>query len=332
MRTSSLLLLVVGVLGCGDDGGGITPIDAPPDAPPDAPLVDAPLVDAPPPPVGHHHYVIDRRLVPTNNSQARDYGLDLNGDQTVDNQLGMVFGTLSSLGIDVQVGTTRAIDTGAMITLVDLGADDLINAATATFALFDGANPMPLPCNGSSDVTCRRHLAGTGTFTAAATPVHPALPGAIVNGTLNAGPGLLAIELVVASSAPVAVTLLGARVRATTIAATGIGTLILAGAVSQTEIDTKVIPAMRDGFMASVTADCSALANPPGCGCATGSAGKSAIDLFDAPPKDCAISVDEVRTNALIQSLLAPDVTINGVMALSLGVSTTAVPAGYVAP
>jgi hypothetical protein len=40
----------------------------------------------------------------------------------------------------------------------------------------------------------------------------------------------------------------------------------------------------------------------------------------------------EVKTNALINSLLAPDVSINGVQALSYGVRATAVGAGFVAP
>src|SRR5574338_440669 len=39
-------------------------------------------------------YVIDRIELPTNNNEARGFGLDLNGDRTVDNQLGMVISTL----------------------------------------------------------------------------------------------------------------------------------------------------------------------------------------------------------------------------------------------
>jgi len=323
--------LAVGILGCGDDGGSVTPIDAPADARPDAPP-DAPLVDAPPAPMGHHHYVIDRMLVPTTNAQARAFGLDLNGDLTVDNQLGMVFATFAAQGLLVQAGFSRAIDQGNSITLVDLAADNLATTATATLALFDGTDAMPVPCFGAADLACRHHLAGTGTFLAAAAPVNPPLAGMITAGTLTAGPGQLSIDLVFDGAMPTAVTLIGARVKATTISPTAIGTLLLAGAVPQTEIDTKVIPAMRDGYMTSVTRDCTALNNPPTCGCAAGTGGKTALDLFDTAPKDCAITLDEVRDNALIQSLLAPDVMINGMMALSIGVSTTAVPAGFVAP
>jgi len=107
---------------------------------------------------------------------------------------------------------------------------------------------------------------------------------------------------------------------------------ILAGAIAQTEVDATVVPTMRDGFSARVAADCTAPSNPPTCGCATSSFGKTYLDLFDAPPKDCAISLAEVRNNSLIQSLLAPDVSIDGTMALSLGVSASAVPAGFLNP
>lgn len=324
MRTL-ISLVVVGVLGCGD--GADTPIDAPPDAPP-----DAPFVDAPPPPVGHRHYVVDRILVPNNNPEARAYGLDLDGNLVVDNQLGMVMATFANMGIDVQVGFARAIDTGASITLVDLTATDLINATGATLALFDGTNPMPLACNGPSDTTCRRHLAGTGTFTASATPVNAPLSGAIVSGTMTAGPGQLAIDFVWPESPTVAVTLIGARIKASAITETGIGTLILAGAIPTTEVETKIFPAMRDGYMAAMTRDCTALSNPPDCGCAPNTSGDTASGLFDVSPKDCAITLAEIRDNSLIQSLFGPDVSINGTDALSIGVSARAVPAGYVAP
>ncbi|MBA3451588.1 MAG: hypothetical protein H0T42_00665, partial [Deltaproteobacteria bacterium] len=287
MRTL-ISLFLVGVVGC--DGGSDTPNDAPPDAPPDAPLADAPV-----PPLGHRHYVIDRILVPTSNPEARAYGLDLDGDSMVDNALGSVMATFASMGIDVQVDYARAIDTGASITLVDLSATDLTTAAGSTFALFDGTNPMPLACNGASDTTCRRHLTGTGTFTAAATPVNAPLTGAIASGTMTAGPGQLAVDFVWPESPAVAVTLLGARIKASSITETGIATLILAGAIAETEVDAKIFPAIRTGQMAAMTRDCAALTSPPECGCTQGTSGDMASSLFDTSPKDCAISLDEIR-------------------------------------
>jgi hypothetical protein len=44
------------------------------------------------------------------------------------------------------------------------------------------------------------------------------------------------------------------------------------------------------------------------------------------------VSLDELQGNTLIKSLLMPDVTINGVMALSLGIKATFVGATFTGP
>ena len=62
-----------------------------------------------------------------------------------------------------------------------------------------------------------------------------------------------------------------------------------------------------------------------GCGCMSGSTGKTILNLFDTMPKNCAVTVEEIKNNSLIQSLLAPDVTIDGKTALSLGIKATTV-------
>ena len=317
-----LLAAVVVTVGCG--GGSSTPIDAPPDM----------LIDAPPPPLGHHHYVLDSVLVPTSNTTARDLGQDLNGDQAIDNQLGMVLGTLSSMGLDVQQTTTQNIDRGASITLVDLFANDLTTEPAATFAAFVGSAPMPAACASASDTVCRHHLGGNATFTVTAgAPTNPPLTGALVAGSMTTAPGHLAMPLVMfAGASPVLVNLIGAKVVLGAPAATKLGMLKIGGAITAAEVDTKVIPGMRDGFAAIVMRDCTALSSPPTCGCPASSSGKTILDLFEQAPKDCMVSVTEVKTNSLIQALLAPDVMIDGMMALSIGVKATAVEAGFVAP
>src|SRR4051812_33307089 len=89
----------VGLLAaCSDDGGGtITPEGT------------------------HYQYVVSVAKVPTNNNQARDYGLDLGSakaskpDGTVDNQLGMVLGTLAGMGFDIQATIDKAVAEGSII-------------------------------------------------------------------------------------------------------------------------------------------------------------------------------------------------------------------------
>jgi hypothetical protein len=110
------------------------------------------------------------------------------------------------------------------------------------------------------------------------------------------------------------------------------GGVIFGGAVTKEDIDNKVIPAIQTQLVPIIMRDCTMPTMPPGCGCAADSTGKTILGLFDTNPKDCAVSVDEIKTNSLIVSLLSPDVTINGKMALSLGIKATAVKATYTAP
>jgi hypothetical protein len=295
------------------------PIDARP---------DVSTIDAPPLPVGaHYHYVVDHEYVPADNTQARNYGLDLNGDGTVDNELGMVLGTLAGMGLKVQTATDGAVDDGSILMLADLQTTDFQNATDTGFTIYYGANPMPAPCDSMN--TCRQHLSGHGSFSIASNSPHDAeLLGTAVSGAFVLGPGHLGVELgFITGAPPIPLDVIGARVRVFGVTASGITSGVLAGAVTTTDINEHVLPALAQSFVPLVARDCMMLSMPPGCGCVDGTEGKTLIGLFDTSPSDCTISVDEIKNNSLVQSLLSPDVTIEGQMALSFGVGITAVPA-----
>jgi hypothetical protein len=120
--------------------------------------------------------------------------------------------------------------------------------------------------------------------------------------------------------------LVGARVEAT-VSDDSLTEGVIAGAITETSQDTTVLPAWQMTFSFMVARDCTTT-TPPDCGC-TGQ-GATAIANFDTAPADCAISVGEVKNSALIQALLAPDVTIDGTDALSVGIGFTAVLGDYV--
>jgi hypothetical protein len=328
MRTLCFLAL----LGCGSSHDATTDAAKPFDAETiDARLIlDAPadaLRDAPMTPLGAHRYVIDHQHLPTNNTEARTYGLDLNGDSVVDNQLGMVNGTIASMGFAAQPVLDHGIDTGSIEILADLESADLTTAAQATFTLFDGANAMPAPCNGSSDTTCRHHLAGTATFDVAAMPRDTPLAGAIAAGVVTAGPGTLHLRTN-AFGTMVDLNLIGARVRLTNPTDSSVMTGVIGGAITQQEIDSSLLPPLQINLTAVIGADCSALTSPPGCGCASGSSGATVISLFDTD-HDCAVTIAEIKSNSLMMALLAPDVMIDGMQALSVGVGVSAVHAAF---
>ena len=83
-------------------------------------------------------FVVDSIQLPTNNTFARDYGADLNGDNAVDNQLGMVFGTLAGEGAVTTHGT-EMIGAGAIASSVIITADDFTNDPTVS-VLYLGAD------------------------------------------------------------------------------------------------------------------------------------------------------------------------------------------------
>jgi hypothetical protein len=194
-----------------------------------------------------------------------------------------------------------------------------------------GTNANPAPCTNAQDMVCRHHLTGTGTFDLAADSWHDTpLVGSIASGAFDAGPGDLTLQFPLFPGMTVEVTLLGSKVHATGLADASIGASILGGAISQNDINTKLLPAIASGFVGIISRDCTG-SPPPDCGCVAGSTGATIIQFFDAN-HDCAVSAAELQSNNLIQALLGPDVTIEGMPALSFGVGFTAVKGTYTVP
>jgi hypothetical protein len=281
----------------------------------------------------HTHYVVNKVNVPTNNTQSRDDGLDLNGDKTVDNQLGMVLGTLAGQGIDVQTSVDTAVNKGSINLLVDVQTTDFTNAAAAGMQVYLGDNPSPAPCTDANDTVCGLQLKGGAMFGISPTsPDNAALAGKFIGGTFTGGPGDLDLQISLGGTSPVDLSLIGARVQASGVTATAIGSVILAGAITQDNLNNKVLPAVHDNVLLPILAkDCpgATAADAPTCKCADGSGGKQVIALLDTMPADCTITLDEIKNNGLFSSLLAPDVTIDGMPALSLGLKATAVAAVF---
>jgi hypothetical protein len=294
----------------------------------------------------HYAFVANKLSVPTNNNQAREYGLDLNNDKTVDNQLGMVFGTLAGQGFDVQGTLDKAIAEASVILLVDFQTASFDSTSAAGLAVKLGDMETPAACGagemyeckltngmtcnaGAAGCTCAgcgKHLTGSGSFTIDAnSPDNAAVAGKIVGGTFTGGPGDITLKIALGSAEGIELDLIGARAKATGISDTGITSVIIGGALSKTDLDTKVIPAIHAQIVPIITRDCPNTPPAADCGCMTGATGKTILNLFDTMPKDCGVTVDEIKNNTLIQSLLAPDVKINGTDALSLGIKATTV-------
>lgn len=279
--------------------------------------------DAEPPSGPHTGYVVDSVSVPD------DKPFDLDGNGVKDNALGQVLGILSGQGFDVQGSLDEAVAQGTIILLYDLQTPDFTTAAGAGLSIKLGDNPTPAACTDAADLVCGNHLEGDATFEISAnSPADAGVEGKIAGGVFNGGPGNITLQIALAGSDPIGLDLIGARAKATSITDAGIGEVLLAGAISEDQLNGEVLPAIHAQLGPIIDEDCDAAAGPPDCGCVADSTGSTIISFFD-DDADCGVTIDEIKNNGLIQSVLSPDVEIDGVQALSLTVSTTAVSASF---
>ena len=313
---------------------------ATPDAPaaidagtPDAVVIDATPPDATVTPTGtHYQYVADSLTLPSSSSEATADGLDLNGDGTVDNKLGSVLASFSGQGFNFQDTVTKSVDDGTTILLGDLQTGDFTTASAVGFSSDQGANPVPAACTDANDTVCRHQFDGSATFDIAAdNTINPPLVGSITDGTFTTGPGNITVQVALTGGAPIALSLIGARVKFTGISATGITHGILAGALPKTELDNTIYPALATQLQAYVTSACTNTPANGDCGCPSGSSASTLIGILDTN-MDCAITTSDLVTNNTVNALFAPDITIDGMPCLSLGVAVTYVAGTFTEP
>ena len=327
MRTPALVgaILSLGLLACGggddDDGGdGGGTVD---------------------PNGTNHTYVVSGVDLPTNASEAMALGLDIDGkpNDGVDNQLGSVLGSIGALApsLNLQMSIDEQVNNGSLTLLVNLKATDLASAGGVGMWVYLATDQItPAPCTNPDDATtCRKHLAGTGMFTVDSTgPTDAKLVGTIMGGTFTGGPGTVTLQISLAGGAPIALPLQKARAEIKGISATGFGTgSKIGGAVTQTDINTTVIPAIGETVRTSFADSCMVGGTPPSCGCMSGSTGATLKNLFDKTPNDCMITDAEVMS--VVSGFLTPDIDLDGDGtndALSLGLGVTAVAGTFTVP
>lgn len=240
-----------------------------------------------------HGYVTNALRLPTNNTEATNLGRDVDGDGDRENDLGLVLASLAGQGVDIASAQQEAITTGEIVMLHSLRASSLANTRNATWQVWYGA-PTPDP-----------DLTGTGRFTLRTKQPHSLkLAAKISDHRVVTAAGTIPVRLDIGAD-PFLIKMTKAKVFATCYhKACSKGRI--SGAVSEQQIDAKIIPELAQIIQAVVSADC------PGPGpesCAADSTGKTLQDLFDEND-DLVITADELRNNDLIQSILAPDLDL----------------------
>lgn len=275
----------------------------------DAPATDAPSGDAPP--TYARRYVIDRLVYPETSADARAWSFDFGGaDSMPDNQLGQLFVLFGEHGLAPQLRSDYSVNTGRILLLAQLTSSSDAFEGSATFSMFAGDDPDPDPCESATNLTsgtCARHLKGTGTFGIAPTsPNNAPLVGTLASGMMVTDPGRLAISIAFGDTA-IALDLVDARVGITTTTSVG-SSGVIAGAVTQDQIDNRLVPGMAEAIQAAFGDDCPG--GPPDCGCLSGSNGQSLQQIFDRDD-DCRLYASELRSNSLLASLLVNDVVVD---------------------
>lgn len=310
--------LLIGCGGGGDDDGG---------------TIDPTGTD--------HTYVAATLNLPENAAEAMMLGLDIDNkaNDGVDNQLGMVLGSIGALApdLDLQMAVDEQIAQGDIILLANVKAKDLTNASGVGFYVYLGDNPSPAACMDANDMVCGRHLTGTAMFSiAASSPTDAAIAGRIVNGKFTGGPGTVNLQIALAGGVPIDLPLQRAKAELTAVSATGWTSGKIGGAISQDDINNNVVPAIGNTVRTSFDETCMTMAEggtAPNCGCMQGGTGETLRGLFDKTPNDCNITDTEVQM--VVSGFLTPDIDLNGDGtndALSLGIGVTAVGAVFTPP
>ena len=296
-------------------------------------------------------YVVSKIQLPSSASEATTLGLDIDdaagdGNQGIDNQLGTFLGSLRGIapGLNLQMSLDTAVDEGSVVLLSNVKATALDNAANSGMWVYigDGATAMPAPCTDANDTVCRHHLDGTGMFSIkAGTQTDTKLAGSIVGGTFKGGPCTINLQLsLYAMSAPLDLPLQRAKAEIK-VSATGFAAgSKLGGGIKQTDIESKIHPAIQGIVADLIDRDCGAAPRtPPTCGCASGSTGSSVLGFLDTND-DCDVSVAEVTMT--LNSLLTDDMDLfkadgtpgtDGVNdSVSLGIGVQAVKGTFTVP
>jgi len=274
-----------------------------------------------------HQFVMSWLKLPLSAAEANQYGFDLDGNGSIDNQLGIIFVALKD-----QMGETTpqsavedAMKQGKIIVLLDVYAQPDMQTAPAAnlWELLGVPADPPIPDGPQPGDTFVVDAAGG--------PAAACLGGSIDvgRGTFGGDDGTFLVHLPLGKGGNVTLPLHAVRIEFT---ASADGLALedgrLGGAVRKDDLDSTVVPDLADLLNQEMHAKCS----PDGsgvCVCESGSGGKSIQGMFD-DNGDCDISVAEVQENGLVKPFLEGDVTFaDGSPGLSLGVAFRAIDAHF---
>lgn len=268
-----------------------------------------------------YYFVTNKLLIPTTQEQTTAFALDVDGDaqHTPDNKFGDLFTLLSSAGQGIELQSTldQAINSGQLISLHVVQANDLLNDPSVSWSIFQGQEAQSAP-----------NFDGADNFTLDSDAlVNLPITGSLANGRFTGGSGTTRVQIFLLGQS-VEMDLIGVRLEAD-LSAAGCANGKLGGGVTVDEFRSKLLPAIAGGLNQMITTD--------------SSAANTLLQAFDSD-NDGAISIQELENNPLIKIVSAPDLDLldasgtfnpnqDGIKdSYSAGFGFSCVPAIFIAP
>lgn len=268
-----------------------------------------------------YQFVTNKLLIPTTQAQTQSFALNIDGDsqQQPDNKFGEMLTLLTSAapGLELQSTLDQAINTGQLVSLHMVKADDPLNDTSVSWSIFLGQKSQSAP-----------KFDGADKFTLdSATPANSPIVGSLTNSHFTGGPGAARVQMLLLGQS-VDVDLIGVRLEAD-LSAKGCTNGKLGGGVTADEFRSKLLPAIADGLNQVIKTD-NALATP-------------ILQAFDSDHNG-TITTKELENNPLLMLAVSPDLDLldasgkfnagqDGVKdSYSVGLGFTCVPATFTAP
>jgi len=277
-----------------------------------------------------HQFVVDEVELPLSAADANAVGFDLDRDGTIDNRLGEMLTALQgAMGASSpQDSMDKALQEGLMISLLSIYAEDVVDSPKANAWTFVGA-PQAL--------TDGPQAGATFTLDAAA-PTDAYFGGRVKNGVGYFGgeDAAFLLRTPFTDYGTLDLPLKSVHMEFD-FSADGLSLENgrLAGAVTESDLQTEVLPQLADLLDAVLARNCTDRGGAGGsgtCGCVSGSGTATIQSLFDSDG-DCYVKLQEVAENTLLATLLDGDVILpDGTKAISLAVGFHAVNAVYTHP
>lgn len=273
---------------------------------------------APPTTGAQSYFVTNRLLLPATQAHKQEYALNIDGDtqERTDNLFGELLTLLTSTaqGLEMQTNLDQVVNTGQLVSLHMLLADDLANDPSVSWTIFQGQKSLSAP-----------NFDGSDKFTVdSAAPANAPIVGTLTNGHFTGGPGTARVQIYLLGVS-VEVNLIGVRLEAD-VSAKGCTNGKLGGGMTVDEFRAKLLPAIAYGLNAMINSD--QVVAPP------------IIKAFDTD-RDGTITVQELEKHPLLMMAVSPDLDLldasgafnpgqDGVKeSFSIGLGFTCVPAVF---